>query len=130
MLSRQKSIVWFEKEYAGSAGNVVKSVLLGKTDAGATFTPELEKEPAEIRSQLRTVLETPKISSHPLCAHPRVPRSAQVAVKNAALAIAATQEGVELFKKLRMPSPVAADYDTDYQSLEEVDVKGLSNWGE
>jgi len=130
VLSQQKSIVWFEKEYAGSAGNVVKSVLLGKTDAGATFTPELEKEPAEVRSKLRTVLETPKISSHPLCAHPRVPRSAQEAVKKAALAIAATPEGAELFRNIRLPSPVAAEYERDYRPLEEVDVKGLSNWGE
>jgi len=128
-MSQQKDTLWFEQEYAGSSGNVLKSVLLGKADAGATFVPELEKEPQEIRNQIRAVLDTPKISPHPLCAHPRVPRPAREAVKKAALAIAATPEGAELFKKLRMPSPVAADYERDYRSLEEIDVKWLSNWG-
>ena len=73
---------------------------------------------------------TPEIAPHPLSAHPRVPRSAQEAVKKATLAIAATSEGAELLKTLRLGAPVAADYGRDYRHLEEIDIKGLTNWGQ
>lgn len=128
-MSKQKNIFTFGREYSGSTSNVIKSVLLGKADAGATFVTELEKEPIEIRDQIRTLLVTPQIAPHPLCAHPRIPAAAQAAVRRAVLAIAAEAKGAELLKTLRMGSPIPANYARDYESLEEVDVKGLSNWG-
>lgn len=91
---------------------------------------ELDMEPIETREQLRTLVETQKIASHPLCAHPRVSQSVRETVIKAVLAFSATPEGAELFKKIRLPSPVTADYERDYLSLEEIDVKGLSDWGQ
>ncbi len=120
----------FEKEYSGSTANVIKSVLLLKAEAGATFNTELNKEPPEVIEQIRTIAATRKIPSHPLAAHPRVPQAFRVAVQEAVLALAATPTGAELLSKLRLASPLAADYERDYQSLEEVDVKALSRWGE
>lgn len=108
---------------------MIKSVVLGKVDAGAVFVTELEMEPKDIQEQLRTIVVTQKVAPHPLCAHPRVPRIVQEAVREAVLAFSATPEGAELLKKIRLTSPVTADYEKDYKSLEEVDVKGLSDWG-
>ena len=108
---------------------MIKSVVLGKVDAGAVFVSELEMEPKEIQEQLRTLAVTQKVAPHPLCAHPRVPLPVQEAVKKALLALSATPEGAELFKKIKLPSPVTADYERDYKPLEEIDVKGLSDWG-
>lgn len=129
-MSKQKSKIWLEHEYTGSTANVIKSVLLGKADAGATFISELEKEPEEIRSQIRTVLVTPQIAPHPLCAHPRVPRAVQEAVKTAVFALASEANGAQLLKTLRLEAPVVANYEKDCRGLEEVDVKGLSEWGQ
>ena len=129
-MSRQQCKANFEREYMGSAANVIKSVLLGKADAGVAFGTELEKEPEEIRNRFRTILATPKIAPHPLSAHPRVPRSVQEAVKRSVLSCASEPGGENVLSSLRLSSPVEADYARDYRSLEEVDVKGLSNWGD
>ncbi len=126
----QQNKLDFINVYAGSTDNVIKSVLLGKADAGAVFVSDLALEPRDVREQLRVLVETRKVAPHPLCAHPRVPRAVRDAVKRAVLAIAATPEGGELVRKVRLPDPVPADYDKDYRSLEEIDVRGLTNWGE
>lgn len=130
LLGEHKNKVTFTREYAGSTRNVIINVLLGKSAAGAVFIPELARESEDTRTQLRQILVTPEIAPHPLSAHPRVTRSAQEAVKKATLAIAASVDGAELFKTLRMAAPVAADYGRDYKRLEEIDIKGLTNWGQ
>lgn len=130
LLGKQRNRLSFTNEYAGSTRNVIINVLLGKTDAGAVFVPELERESEDTRSQLRSILMTPEIAPHPLSAHPRVPRAVQEAVAKGTLAISATPDGAELLKTLRLRSPVRADYERDYRELEEIDVKGLTNWGE
>ncbi len=128
-MSKENDTLGFEQEYIGSSANVIKSVLLGKADAGAILSAELEKEPEENRRQVRVLIETPAISPHPLCAHPRVPKAVQRAVKEASLAAAGTKEGAELLKSVRLAAPVAADYAKDYGPLESIDVMRLSNWG-
>ena len=75
----------FGREYTGSTKNVILNVLMGKTDAGAVFTSELERETAETQGQLREVATTPKFAPHPLSAHPRVPAPVREAVKKALL---------------------------------------------
>ena len=130
MLSEQKEKVSFASENAGSTRNVIKRVLLGKSAAGAVFIPELEREPAETREQLLSIIETPKIAPHPLSAHPRVPREVRDMVKKVVLEMAATKEGAELLKTVRLAAPVSADYARDYQSLEVIDIKGLTDWGQ
>ena len=120
----------FEREYAGSTKNVLINVILGKVDAGAVFSPEMEREPADTQAQLREIVTTPKIAPHPLSAHPRVPAEARDAVKKSLLKLAATPAGAELLKPMRLDELVEADYDRDYRRLEVIDIKGLTNWGE
>lgn len=116
--------------FAGSTSNVIKNVLLGKADAGAVFVTDLEMEPKELQAQLQPIVVTQQVAPHPLCAHPRVPRSVRETVKKAVLSLAEAPEGAELLRKVRLAAPVAADYERDYKSLDQIDVKGLSNWGE
>lgn len=129
LLAEQKDAFTFTTEYSGSTRNVIKSVLLGKSAAGAVFIPELDREPAESRALIRAIVETPKIPPHPLCAHPRVPWAVREQVKKAILALAASGEGAELLKQVRLRDPVAADYQKDYLSLEVIDIKRLTDWG-
>ncbi len=129
LLAKQGKPLSYESTYAGSTSNVIKSVLLGKSTAGAVFLPELERESVENRNQLRSIVETPKIAPHPLSAHPRVPQPVREKVKKAILEIASDKEGAELLRSVRLPAPVAADYRQDYRSLELIDVKSLTDWG-
>lgn len=130
LLAKHGTKLSFDTEYAGSTRNVIINVLLGKSDAGSVFVPEMERESAETRGQLREIAATPEIAPHPLSAHPRVPRAVQEAVQQAALGIAATADGAALLKTIRLEAPVAADYARDYLALEEIDVKGLTHWGQ
>ncbi|MGE5466811.1 MAG: phosphate/phosphite/phosphonate ABC transporter substrate-binding protein [Ignavibacteria bacterium] len=130
LLNNQKEKLDFDKEYAGSTRNVIINVLLGKSDAGAIFLPELDREPQDTQAQLRKVVETQQIAPHPLSANPRVPREVRKAVTEAALAMAATPDGAALLKTLNLADPVPADYKRDYSSLDEIDIKGLTNWGQ
>ncbi len=120
----------FTREYAGSTRNVIINVLLGKSAAGAVFLPELAREPEDTRQQLRAIMVTPEIAPHPLSAHPRVPLKVQKAVTRATLAIADTPAGAQILETLRLGAPVAADYNRDYRMLEEIDIMGLTNWGQ
>jgi len=120
----------FEREYAGSTKNVLLNVLLGKVDAGAALSPEMERAPEETRAQLREVVSTPKFTPHPLSAHPRVPAPVREAVKKALLNIAASPESVVMLKAINLSNLVEANYQKDYSKLEEIDIKGLTNWGE
>ena len=129
LLARQGAKLSFDKEYAGSTRNVIINVLLGKSDAGSVFLPEMDRESNEIRAQLREIVETPEIAAHPLSAHPRVSKAAREAVTKAVLAIAAAADGAKLLKTLNLEAPVAADYARDYRALEEIDIKALTNWG-
>lgn len=129
MLSEENKKLDFENEYRGSTKNVIMSVLLKKADAGVTLGQSLERESQDVRGQLRTLVKSRDIPSHPLCAHPRVPEAIREMVSKAVLAIAETQEGKVLMNQVRIPSPTVADYDRDYKPLEEIDVKYLSNWG-
>lgn len=129
-LGQHKDKLAYTREYAGSTRNVIINVLMGKSDAGAVLIPALAKESEDTHRQLREIMETPEIASHPLSAHPRVPRAAREAVKRAVVRIAATRDVTELLKTIMLEAPVTADYGRDYQSLEEIDIKGLTNWGQ
>lgn len=130
LLGKNRNKPFYATEYAGSTRNVIINVLLGKSDAGAVFIPELAFESKDTRTQLREIVVTPEIPPHPLSAHPRVPKNLREILKKAALAIAATQEGAELFKTIRMADPVVADFQRDYGSLEEIDIIRLTDWGQ
>jgi len=129
LLAEQQQKIPYTAEYSGSTQNVIRSVLLGKSAAGAVFIPELENESVTNREQLRLIIETAEVAPHPFSAHPRVSRETRELIKKLVLKMAATKEGEELLKTMRLPAPVAADYARDYQSLEIVDIRGLSDWG-
>jgi phosphonate transport system substrate-binding protein len=130
MLAKHGEKLNFDKEYAGSTRNVLINVLMGKVDAGAVFLPEMDRETDETRRQLREVIASPDMAPHPLSANPRVPRKVQEAVTKAVLDMAASADGAALLKKLKLDDPVLANYQKDYAALEEIDIKGLTNWGQ
>ena len=129
LLSEQKGNFTFGTEYSGSTSNVIKNVLLGRSAAGAVFIPELERESAENRGQIHAIVETPKMAPHPFSVQKRVPAADRESVQRAILAMNRTAEGLELLWSVRLNDAVAADYRRDYQHLEVIDVRRLTEWG-
>ncbi len=129
MLSVQKGKLAFDTSYSGSTKNAIIQVLLGKADAGVTVGPALARETKNIPGKLRTLLESPGLPSHPLCAHPRIPETVRASVRKGIFTIVKTPKGEELMRQVRMPDPTIANYKRDYKSLESIDIKFLSNWG-
>ncbi len=119
----------FKYTYTGSTKNSIMNVLLGKADAGVTLSPVFDAEPENIRNRIRVILKSEKITSHPICNHPRVPESVSRKIKKAVLALQKTERGKELLKNARIPMPVEAGYDRDFRYLQKVNIKKLSDWG-
>lgn len=95
-------------------------VILGKTDAGATLDVDLDKESAQVRERLRVIMQTDGINPHPVAAHPRVPERFRLALRDAILRQAAGDKGRERLAAARLSEPVVADYQADYQFIEEI----------
>ncbi len=129
MLSEKSSKLNFKYSYTGSTKNSIMNVFLGKADAGVTLSPVFDTEPENIRNRVRVLLKTEKITSHPLCSHPRVPEVVRKIFKKTVLALPKTERGKELLKKTRLPMPVEAGYNRDYRYLQKVNIKKLSDWG-
>jgi phosphonate transport system substrate-binding protein len=125
-LLRSGAPIEFRAEFMGSAVNAAKSVLLGKADACATldgaFLGGVEVDPAD----LRAILKTPPVASHPLAAHPRVPSAVRGRIANAVLGMAATEEGRRLLASVRLTDPIRADFERDYRVFDEVDFERLA----
>jgi phosphonate transport system substrate-binding protein len=118
-----KNKIQLKPRYVGTHTNVHRNVILGKTDGGGSNTRNLNKEPQEVRSQLRILYETPGIPPHPLSAHPRVPERVRQAVIDAVLRLAEDKEGQVMLKAIQMSEPLRADYQRDYKPLEGLDLE-------
>lgn len=104
--------------YAKTHSNTYRQTLVGKAAASGGLRATLDKEPPEVRSALRVLIETPGAAPHPVSAHPRVPVKVQQAVKAALMKLARDPGLAEFFKDVPMANPVDADQARDYQVLE------------
>lgn len=118
LMSQEMAERSFQEQNSGSTRNVLKAVVLGKADAGASLDVAIEAEPPDLRDQLRPLATTRAMAPHPLSAHPRVPEALRRRIAEAVLAMGATQGGPALLAAVRFPDPVLADYERDYRPLE------------
>lgn len=116
-LLSEKHHLEFESIYVGTHENVYRSVYLGRSDAGGGIYRTLEGEHPELRNQLRVVFETPRLPSHPLIAHPRVPEALRQKLVDAILRMANDVEGRKLLDGVLLSQPVAADFKRDYSAV-------------
>jgi phosphonate transport system substrate-binding protein len=118
MLDGDRERIRFDAQRVGSARNVLRAVLLGKADAGATLDLVLETEPEEMRRLIRPIFATPPTASHPIAAHPRVPAAVRSRLAGEVLDMARDEADRPLLARIRMPDPERADYERDYRPLE------------
>lgn len=110
----------FTPYYVDAHSEVYRHVIFGEAAAGGGIRSTLEREPDEVKAQLRILYETPATAPHCLSAHPRVPARVRAVVVEAILEAAADESGATLLEGVQLAAPVAADYRRDYQPLEQL----------
>jgi phosphonate transport system substrate-binding protein len=125
-----KAGVTVQPRYVGAHSNVYRQVVYGEVAAGGGVNYSFDREPQEIRDQLRVLFKTPPASPHPVAAHNRIPPAVREAVAAALLRIAASPDGAELMNAAQLPKPVRADYQRDYQPMEQLGLDRFFVYGE
>lgn len=98
--------------------SVYLNVATGAADAGGGVQKTLEEQDPSIRAALRILYTTRSMPSHPLSAHPRVPKPAREALRKALLEMAASPAGRALLAEVPMTQPVATSMD-DYTVMQD-----------
>lgn len=98
--------------------SVYLNVAKGLADAGGGVQKTLAEQDVAVRDALRILYATRPMPSHPVSAHPRVPKPVREAVRQAFLDLAATPAGQALFAEVPMAQPVATSMD-DYAVMQE-----------
>ncbi len=93
--------------------SVYLNVARGMADAGGGVQKTLAEQDERLQGALRVLYSTRAMPSHPVAAHPRVPRAVREAVRQALLDLAATPAGQELLADVPLLRMVPASID-DY----------------
>lgn len=78
--------------------------------AGGGVEKTFQEQSEEIKSQLRVIYTTRSCPSHPVTAHPRVPKAIREKVRQALLALNETSEGKEMLLRIPVKQLVPVDY--------------------
>ena len=116
----EKNGIKFTPIYVGSHQNVYRQTIIGDVAAGGGVKKTLEKESAEVQSQLKVLFSTPDIAPHPLAAHPRVSAAAELKIVEAIFAMRADPETAKLLGAIQIPQPMKADFKRDYAGLTQL----------
>jgi phosphonate transport system substrate-binding protein len=122
LLSEQHKVS-FKATYAKTHSNVYRQTIAGRAAASGGIRATLDREPDEVRKQLRVLMETPAVAPHPLSPHPRVPPAVRQALQAAFERLGRDEAGKALLHEMLMPRPVKADYARDYQPLEKLQLE-------
>ncbi len=119
-LLAEKEKIRFTPVYVGTHQNVYRHVLLGEEAGGGGVSATLAHEPDPVRERLRVLYRTPGAPSHPLAAHPRVPRAVRERLVQALLALSRDPEGAKLLDDVELAKAQEADFARDYLPLEKL----------
>ena len=106
--------------YLKTHSNVYRAVLMGDVAAGGGVNNTFQREPDDIKDQLRVLYVTPEFAAHPLSAHPRVSEEIRNKIISGLIRLSQMPENAELFNAIQIPKPVDANYARDYQPLERL----------
>lgn len=118
-----KDGVPFEPVYVKTHSNVYRSVVRGDVSAGGGIQSTLMSEPSELKSELRTLMETKRYTSHPFSANSRVSDHVRKKVQTAFLEIDQAPEGADLLKNAQLTKPMIVSYKVNYEPLESLNLE-------
>ena len=119
-LLSEKEKLRFTPVYVGTHQNVYRHVLLGEEAGGGGVSATLDREPASVKERLRVLFQTPGTPSHPLAAHPRVPRAVREQLTRVLIGLSRDPAGVKLLEDVELGGAREADFARDYQPLEKL----------
>ena len=99
---------------------VYMNVLTGVVEAGGGVEKTLQEQSPNIQDGLRVLYTTREMPSHPVAAHPRVPKPVRESLRAALLELAATPEGAALLDNIPIKKVVTASI---------ADYKVMKGWG-
>lgn len=102
--------------YVKTHSSVYLHVVNGLADAGGGVEKTLHEQDAPVRDALKVLYTTRDMPSHPIAAHPRMPREARETVRRALLEMGASREGQALLVKVPMQQAVSASLE-DYTTM-------------
>jgi phosphonate transport system substrate-binding protein len=113
-----------EELYVNSHNSVYLNVLLNQVDAGGGVQKTLERQPDNIRSQLRVLYKTKEVAPHPFVAHPRISKNVRNKVSAALLGLGKTESGRALLEKI----PIKEIGNSSIKNYETLRDMGLSEF--
>lgn len=102
--------------YVKTHSSVYLHVVNGLASAGGGVEKTLQEQDAAIRDALKVVYTTRDMPSHPIAAHPRVPKADREKMRTALLEMGAAKEGHEWLAKVPMQKITSASLD-DYIAM-------------
>jgi phosphonate transport system substrate-binding protein len=102
--------------YVTTHSSVYLHVIKDLAAAGGGVEKTLQEQDDSIRSQLRVIYTTRSCPSHPVAAHPRVPKADQEKVRQALLDMSESTQGKEMLKNVPVQQFIRVSYD-DYAVL-------------
>lgn len=111
-----------EESYVSTHSSAYLHVMLGTADAAGGVKSTLESQSDDIKDNLRILYETAKVPPHPIVVHPRIDEDIRIALQEAILELAATEEGHEMLSKIPMREAIATDSE-EYQPLREMSLE-------
>lgn len=99
--------------YVTTHSSVYLHVAKDLVAAGGGVEKTLQEQSDDIKSQLRVIYTTRSCPSHPVTAHPRVPKEVREKVRKALLAMNEASEGKEMLLKIPAKQLIPVDY-ADY----------------
>lgn len=104
--------------YVTTHSSVYLHVAKDLAAAGGGVEKTLQEQDESIRSQLRVIYTTRSCPSHPVAAHPRVPKADREKVRKALLAMRETPEGKAMLQKVPAEQLIPVSYD-DYAIMRD-----------
>lgn len=114
-------------KFVASHDSVYRAVSSGLQEAGGGIERTFEALPAELRSTMRIIAETPPYTPHAFAAHPRVPAKILARVQAAMLSLAGDETGRRLLAPLAFKGIVAAE-DKEWNDIRALDIDVLKQY--
>ena len=108
----------FTPVYVKTHSSVYLNVVVRQIDAGGGVQKTLNQQKTNIKGALRVLHRTPKVSPHPLAAHPRIPKKVRDELTNTLLKIGESEIGKSLLSKIPIKKIGPANI-SDYLELKQ-----------